>query len=331
MISVIITVFEQAASLEMLLYCLRAQYIGDPIEIIICDDGSSSQLLSSLSTNKDLSSMDIRYIWQSRNGHRASRSKNNGIRCAKGDILVFLDGDILVKPTFLSEHRAAHRHSKQIVCNPRRWVGGVQAVVGRRPCPDNHSLLDQFLSLAKNDIASLFILMDKISINGEENQQKLFCSVNSWMACIGFSFSIDKTSDLWFDEHFKGWGPEDRELVLRMVRRHNYSVIFREDIEVFHLEACSTGREPFSLPRSPSDIAAFLSNMIYFRSLYPDEDLSALMNMLILYRLNPISNCWELAPLCKHCDQVSASELAAQVECIEMWLRGHPTLGQDVI
>jgi glycosyltransferase involved in cell wall biosynthesis len=337
MLSVIVTVFEQATSLEMLLYCLRAQVVDEPFEVIICDDGSSSDLFAAIRGNSDLSALDIRYIWQSKAGYRAARAKNNGIRCAKGNILIFLDGDILVKPNFLQEHRLAHHVSRQIVCNPRRWVIGSNSVSSSDSATakrnsDRRPALSELAALAKNDITSLFELLERAAFDVDRRgQQRFFLSKASWMACVGFSFSIDTSPDVYFDENFEGWGPEDREFTIRMVKTHNYSLSFREDIEVFHLEDYSTGRPTLSLlPKSPPQILSYLRNMIYFRALYPNEDLSLLMSALMAYRLNPTQQCWELASDVKGPVRMLPADLASKLHNIEEWLRANAVLPDNV-
>jgi glycosyltransferase involved in cell wall biosynthesis len=329
MLSVIITAFEQATSLEMLLYCLRAQEIDEPFEILICDDGSSSDQLAAIRGNRELCALDIRFIWQSKSEYRVARSRNNGVRCAKGDFLIFLDADILIKPTFLKEHRSAHHASRQIVCNPRRWVIESKPTSSSKSASARHSrnpriVLSELAALAKNDLSALFELLERVSFDVDrEEQQTVSLSKATWMACVGFSFSIDNSPDVYFDETFVGWGPEDREFALRMAKRHNYTVWFRDDIEVFHLENCSTGRPALSLlPKSPSSILSYLRNMIYFRALYPNEDLSVLMTALMAYRLSPTQEYWELASgTTTDPGGISPRDIATQVSCIEEWLR----------
>jgi glycosyltransferase involved in cell wall biosynthesis len=336
MLSIIITVFEQAASLEPLLYCLRAQEVDAHFEVLICDDGSSAELFAAIHKRCELSALDLRYIWQSKNGHRAARSKNNGIRCAKGEILVFLDGDILIKPDFLEQHLSARAGPRQIVCNPRRWVipPGLKSsseLAAAQHSSDSRAFLSELTALAKSDTTHLFELLNRVSIDVDRHgQEKLSLSSTPWMACVGFSFSIDKSAGIYFDENFEGWGPEDREFTLRMVKSHGYTVSFRPGIDVFHLEACSTGRPLFSLlPRSPANIVSFLRNMVYFRALYPNEDLSYLMTALMVYHLDPSEQYWELEPDLNGPGKFTPTDLCSKISAVEGWLRARSLLISD--
>jgi len=130
---------------------------------------------------------------------------------------------------------------------------------------------------------------------------------------------------VYFDEIFEGWGPEDREFALRAVRQHGYKITFRDDIEVFHLEICSTGRTSFSpLPKKDVEIILYLRNMIYFSLRYPREDLTPLMLSLMAYSYNKVEMRWELEV--ERTDEMitlAPGDLATKVSSIEKWLREH--------
>lgn len=325
MLSVIVTTFEQPRSLSALLTCLGAQSTDVPFEIIICDDGSSLATIQAVS-DPLFTKMDIRYIWQRNHGNRAARSKNNGIRCARGDILVFLDGDIMVDCDFLKRHVDAHHSSKLIVCNPRKWViDPIFSPTNGRSISE--SIPDMF-SRSRDNISALFRKMSENSIDVDRKHQlDMSKTKDAWLSCIGFSLSVDRHPEVVFDEAFEGWGCEDRELGLRLVKRHGFSVSFRDDINVLHLEACSTGRTPFTiLPKTHSQIVAYMKNVIHFRELYPDVDLSIMVQPLVAYRLNPATQCWELRrdhdPVRGDCSEnVTEAETLA---FIEQWLRTCP-------
>ena len=117
MLSVIISVYQQPSSLSALLECLRKQTYDGAFEVLVCDDGSASGIIEVIRSFSDL---NLRYLWQPDEGYRLARSRNNGIRCASGDVLIFLDGDLLVGPEFLARHAARHNGRKRIVCGTRK-------------------------------------------------------------------------------------------------------------------------------------------------------------------------------------------------------------------
>lgn len=101
-ISVIITVHNRLDYLEKCLISLINQSLK-PDEIIICDDGSEDNVLLFLKSFKQRTNIRIKYVRQSFQGFRVARSRNNGVLHSEGDILVFLDSDIVLTQNYLKK------------------------------------------------------------------------------------------------------------------------------------------------------------------------------------------------------------------------------------
>jgi hypothetical protein len=177
--------------------------------------------------------------------------------------------------------------------------------------------------LAETDIPSLFALLDRISLDVDCKGQKVLSeSASPWMACLGYSFSLDwSAAPCYFDESFIGWGPEDREFALRLSRTAGYNLVFREDIIVYHLEAFSTGRTPFlPLPTEPHQVIEYFKNMLHFRDLYPTEDLSPIMRPLLAYSLSEDGEGWGFSRTATLADG-TLEDMHQQLNKISEWLR----------
>jgi glycosyltransferase involved in cell wall biosynthesis len=332
-VSVIVTVYEQPESLLALLYSLAHQRCEVRFEIVICDDGSSLKVNDWIANDAELQRLELICIWQPHIGPRAARSKNNGIRCARGRVLLFLDGDIVVGPDFVQRHVTAHYESRQIVCNSRLWVtlrrdGGNTKLTHDTPGPVLPRVDDIHL-IAKEDYARLIRLLHSFAIDVDrEYQRKLWISGPKWMTPIGFSWSIDRDDCVYFDEAFVGWGPEDRELAFRLTAENNFSVQYLDDLQVYHIESSSTGRTPFTLwPKSPTEILGYLRNMIYLTRKYPNADFSPLMTPLLSYTLAPGGEEWKYGKSDPFRDrEQEEAALRMHLSFIESWLevRGIP-------
>ena len=95
-----------AETLRRLFKCELSRFVA--VEVIVIDDGSPRavrNVIERLGPPPD--KMQLRLIEQPNAGIGATR--NRGFREAASDMILFLDDDILVKPTTLSEFAEAHR------------------------------------------------------------------------------------------------------------------------------------------------------------------------------------------------------------------------------
>lgn len=100
MISVIIPIYNQYSSLDVVLWHFCRQTISEPFEIIIVDDGSSNYVPFIF---ESYTSLQIKHIRYETNRGR-SYARNIAIENAKGEFLVFCDGDRLPVPNFIESH-----------------------------------------------------------------------------------------------------------------------------------------------------------------------------------------------------------------------------------
>jgi glycosyltransferase involved in cell wall biosynthesis len=74
--------------------------------VIVCDDGSSCALDGIL--DEFSGALRLSYVRQEDRGFRAGAARNLGIRRATGDLVIFVDDDVLCPENFVAAHVAAH-------------------------------------------------------------------------------------------------------------------------------------------------------------------------------------------------------------------------------
>ncbi len=114
-VTVIMPAYNKYWETMMTLHSLECQtFAKNDFEVIIADDGSSDAMIRFRQSQQF--SFHITYIRSNQNIGRP-KIRNLGIRNATGEIIVFLDAEIMVKPDFIFQHVAAHMEKeKRVVC-----------------------------------------------------------------------------------------------------------------------------------------------------------------------------------------------------------------------
>jgi glycosyltransferase involved in cell wall biosynthesis len=101
--SVIFTTYNSPDWMEKVLWGFFNQTVSD-FEIIIADDGSGDETRARINQLATKSPISLRHIWQPDQGFQKSRILNKAIAAAKGDYLIFTDGDCIPREDFVAEH-----------------------------------------------------------------------------------------------------------------------------------------------------------------------------------------------------------------------------------
>lgn len=118
-ISVIVSVYKDTEALDLILNSLLNQTIDD-FEIIISEDCESIEMQTYLKKYKD--NKKITHLSQEDNGWQKNVALNKAVRHAKGDYLIFIDGDIIPYRDFVEKHKQNITHSR-ILCGKRVELG----------------------------------------------------------------------------------------------------------------------------------------------------------------------------------------------------------------
>jgi glycosyltransferase involved in cell wall biosynthesis len=119
MISVVIPTYNRIDQLsEVVDHLLNTETEGlFDVEIIVVDDGSALSPEPMLLEKKDRSPFPLRLIRQENGG--PARARNRGLSEANGELVLFVDDDVLVTPQLLREHFRAHQlYPKSVIFGP---------------------------------------------------------------------------------------------------------------------------------------------------------------------------------------------------------------------
>ena len=214
MISVLLATYNWPQALKLCLESLSTQTDLD-FEIIIADDGSTTTTKDLIEAIQKNFPVKITHLWQEDQGFRKTRILNQAIQAAHGEYLVFLDGDCIVQPDFISQHRALSQ-ANHLVTGSRVLLNDelskqllLWANWDFKKFTDN--LLSSRLSGGINKYWPLKI---KLGDGAWRNYKKFV-----WRRIKGCNMACWKTDALaigGFDETMTGWGHEDADFVYRL-------------------------------------------------------------------------------------------------------------------
>ncbi len=204
-LSLIVTTFDRPDALALGLASALAQS-EPPDEILVADDGSGEATRALVARLAAGAPVPVRHLWQEHRGFRLAAARNRAIAAAAGPYLVLVDGDLVLHPAFLADHRRAAR--------PGRWVQGSRVLlsepVTREALATGRTafgLLDPGTRNRKNGLRSP-LLSRLASREGRDPLRVRGANLALWRA--------DALRVNGFDEAFEGWGREDSEFAARL-------------------------------------------------------------------------------------------------------------------
>ena len=126
-IGVVVSTYNRPDALVRVLEGLAGQSMP-PHEVIVADDGSTDRTRAALGPFLAGTGLNLSHVWQADKGFRLARIRNRAIRESVCDYLVFLDGDCIPHPDFVSDHAALAR--KGYFFQGKRVIVGQQATPG---------------------------------------------------------------------------------------------------------------------------------------------------------------------------------------------------------
>lgn len=201
MLSVIIPTYNSAATIEKNLTAFYTQKgIGNnDFEVIIVDDSSTDNTVNLVKK------FPARLVTLSKNSGPAT-ARNLGAKEAKGETILFIDSDVILKDDALNKVKEKFSEYSEI--------GGLIGIYAKEPA--NRGLFREYLALKKYS-------------NWFDPKQK-FTSV--WIVSIG---AIKKDIFLeygGFDTRYRGADVEDFELGYRISEK--YKILLADDIQGYH-------------------------------------------------------------------------------------------------
>lgn len=232
LISVIVTTYNWPAALELCLASLFAQTDHD-FEVIIADDGSTITNQAQVQAFCKERPVTIQYVHHDDQGFRAGTIRNKAVAISQGEYLLFIDGDCVLRPDFISRHRQLAATGRFVPGNRVLLSESFTQEVIEKHIPLHQKPLSYFFSLYLqkkiNRISALILL--PLGFLRE-------LQPNKWQKAMTCNLALWKNDFLrvnGFDEQFEGWGYEDSDLVIRLIHAGIKRKEGRFAVPVLHL------------------------------------------------------------------------------------------------
>jgi glycosyltransferase involved in cell wall biosynthesis len=207
--SLIISTYNREDALDLVLKSVSALKVH-PHEVIIADDGSGPKTAELIHRHQKSFPISLIHCHQEDKGFRLSHIRNKATALSSGDHLIFIDGDMLVHPYFVHDHRIHAREGlfiqgSRVLLHKETTLSSIQHGI-HRYSPFSKGITNRFNALRIPFLSPI---------------------ISSWMtkqhhhSVRGCNMSFMRNDLIkvnGFNEAFIGWGREDSECVIRLLQ-----------------------------------------------------------------------------------------------------------------
>jgi len=215
--SIIVSTYERPDALEAVLWAL-AEQADARFDVVVADDGSGSATRETVERWKRVFGDRLAHVWQPDEGYRPALARNRGSLAARGEYLVFLDGDCVPRRGFVRAlRRSAHRG--WFVAGRRLELSRAltERVLTRR-IPIHRWSLAGWLVHARGEAKGLRALTPRDRRRAGRAHLPEFEPVER---AYGFLLGVSRSEFErvnGYDARYEGWGEEDLDIAIRLRR-----------------------------------------------------------------------------------------------------------------
>lgn len=223
--SLIVSTYNWPEALNLCLISILEQTVM-PDEVIIADDGSTSETAGLIALFQQKFPVPLFHVWQEDHGFQLSKIRNKAIAKASKAYIIQIDGDLILDRHFIHDHLSFSRKNS--------FVSGSRIIMSNRLSQElikqnrtKVSLTARGLTNVLNGIR-LPLLSHMLSNYRKDDIYYLRgCNMAFWKS--------DLIRVNGYNEDFSGWGREDNEIGLRLIHSGVQKRIIKFSGIVFHI------------------------------------------------------------------------------------------------
>jgi len=208
-ISLIVNTFEKPRHLALVLGSIALQTgVDGRFEVVVADDGSQAGTRTIVADFARRVPFPVTFTTEPHEGFRLARVRNRGAALARGDTLLFLDGDSVLPP----DHVATHLDARRPGCARIGDVVRLPEAASRDLAPSGLAAVDLRRLAPRAEL-------QRLSRRHRKSAFQNFLRHPSKPRLAGGNFAVWRHDYLRIngsDERFRGWGQEDDDLGMRL-------------------------------------------------------------------------------------------------------------------
>jgi glycosyltransferase involved in cell wall biosynthesis len=215
LISVILSTYRNESALDASLRGFARQTDRN-FEIIVADDGSGPATRDLVAQWAARLVVPLKHVWQEDRGFRLAEIRNRAIFACRGNYCIFLDGDCIVRSDFVASHRRLAERGWFVTGNRVLLSSDLTAAILREGLQPESWGIARWIAERGRGRLNRFAPMLRLPLGP---LRKLVA--RGWRAARACNLAVWR-ADLeridGFDASFSGWGREDSDLIVRLLR-----------------------------------------------------------------------------------------------------------------
>lgn len=231
-LAVVVTTYNRPDALAAVLAAFGEQSDRD-LELLVADDGSGPETAAVVEAHAARAPYPVEHVWQEDVGFRAAAIRNRALARTTADYVVFTDGDCVPPVGFVAMHRQLAEPGWFLSGNRLMLSRELTERVLREELPIHRWRARDWLRARRRGGIERVLPLIRL---GDSPLRK--AAPRRWQGaktCNLSAFRSDLLRVNGLDESYVGWGLEDSDLVVRLIRGGVGAKSARFAVPVLHL------------------------------------------------------------------------------------------------
>jgi glycosyltransferase involved in cell wall biosynthesis len=231
-IAVIVTTYNRPDALRVVLEGYLAQQ-DQIFELLVADDGSKSDTADLVKEFQQRASFKISHVWHEDDGFRAAAIRNRALATTQAEYVIFTDGDCVPRSDFIGMQRSLAEEGWFLSGNRLMLSQNFTQEVIQQRIPIQFWKNSDWKTV--RDQGGIERILPLLTVPLGDLRKITPRRWKGAKTCNLSAFRNDLIRVNGLDESYVGWGMEDSDLVVRLIRAGVFNKSARFSSPVFHL------------------------------------------------------------------------------------------------